>query len=318
MDTAASARQGKGQRKAVAKRERAVSALANRQYGVVSRRQLIAGGLGVRTISRRIEAGQLHPLHRGVYMFGDGRVNRRAEWMAAVLACGDGALLSHRSACALWGLARFRKDPIDVTSATGRQRPRIAVHEGAICSEDRAKVDRIPVTTVARTLFDFAEVADEEDVWRAAEEADRLRLLRIPELEAVCTRCPGRWALRPIRRLIDAVRMPEDTQSPLEDRVVDLCREYDIPMPVVGTTVLGREVDAFWPDRKLMVEADSWQFHGHRASFEGDRERDAAMQAEGYCVIRLTHRRLEREPAIVADQLRRLLGQPSREGRAGA
>ncbi|HMJ73698.1 MAG TPA: DUF559 domain-containing protein [Solirubrobacterales bacterium] len=112
--------------------------------------------------------------------------------------------------------------------------------------------------------------------------------------------------------------MPEDTQSPLEDRVVDLCREYDIPMPVVGTTVLGREVDAFWPDRKLMVEADSWQFHGHRASFEGDRERDAAMQAEGYCVIRLTHRRLEREPAIVADQLRRLLGQPSREGRAGA
>jgi very-short-patch-repair endonuclease len=302
----------------VAKRERAFSALARRQHGVISRRQLIAGGLGVRTISRRIEAGQLHLLHRGVYLLGDGRVDRRAEWMAAVLACGDGALLSHGSACALWGLARFRKGPIDVTSAIGRQRPRIVVHEGAIGGEDRAEIDRIPVTTIARTLFDFAEVSDEEDLRRAAEEADRLRLLRIPELEAVCARCPGRRALRPMRRLIDVVRLPDDTQSPLEDLVLELCRKHDLPMPVVGATVLGREVDAFWPDRKLMVEADSWQFHGHRAAFEDDRARDASMQAEGYRVIRLTHRRLEREPATVAGQLRRLLGQPLREGRAGA
>lgn len=318
MDTAAPAGKRLGQREAVARRERAFSALANRQHGVISRRQLIAGGLGVRTISRRIEAGQLHPLHRGVYMFGDGRVNRRAEWMAAVLTCGDGALLSHGSACALWGLIRSRRGPVDVTSATGSQRPRIAVHEGAICSEDRAEVDRIAVTTVARTLFDFAEVVDEDDLRRAAEEADRLRLLRIPELEAVCGRCPGRRALRPIHRLIDAVQMPEDIQSPLEDRVLELCREHDLPVPVVGATVLGREVDAFWPDRKLMVEADSWQFHGHRAAFESDRERDAAMQTEGYRVIRLTHRRLERDPAKVANQLRRLLDRPSREGRAGA
>lgn len=318
MDSAAPARQGKGQRKAVAKRERAFSALANRQHGVISRQQLIVGGLGVRTISRRIEAGQLHILHRGVYVFGDGRVNRRAEWMAAVLACGDGALLSHGSACALWGLARPKRGRIDVTSPMGRQRPRIAVHEGAICDADRTKIDRIPVTTVARTLFDFAEVADEEDLWHAAEEADRLRLLRIAEIEAVCARSPGRRALRPIRHLIDAAQMPEDTQSPLEDRVLELCREYDLPIPMVGATVLGREVDAFWSDQKLMVEADSWQFHSHRAAFEGDRERDAAMQAEGYRVIRLTHRRMEREPATVAGQLRRLLGQPSRQGRAGA
>jgi very-short-patch-repair endonuclease len=89
-------------------------------------------------------------------------------------------------------------------------------------------------------------------------------------------------------------------------------------MPVTGATVLGREVDAFWPDRKLMVEADSWAFHRHRVAFERDRERDAAMQAEGFRVVRLTHRRLEREPAKVASQLRRLLSQPSRGVRAGA
>ena len=284
---------------------------------MISRQQLIRGGLGVRTISRRVEAGQLHQLHRGVYLVGDGRVNRRAEWLAAVLACGDGALLSHRSGGALWGIVRPRKGSIDVTSAVGRQRPGIAVHEGAICDEDRAEVDRIPVTTVARTLFDFAEAEDEDRLWRAAEEADRLRLLRVPELEAVYARCPGRRALRPIRRLIDAMSMPEDTQSPLEDRVLDLCGEYALPMPVTGATVLGHEVDAFWPARKLTVEADSWKFHGHRGAFERDRKRDAAMQAAGYRVIRLTHRRLEREPATVAAELRCLLQLPD-EGRAGA
>jgi very-short-patch-repair endonuclease len=291
--------------------------LASRQHGVISRRQLIRGGLGVRTISRRVEAGQLHQLHRGVYLFGDGRVNRKATWIAAVLACGDESLLSHRSAGALWGIVRPRKGFIDVTSAVGRQRPGLVVHEGAICDEDRMKVDHIPVTTVARTLFDFAEVEDESGLWGAAEEADRLRLLRVPELEAVCVRCPGRRALRPIRRLIDAVRMPEDTRSPLEDRVLDLCREHDLLTPVTGATVLGREVDAFWPAQKLMVEADSWKFHGHRDAFERDRARDAAMQAEGYRVIRLTHRRLEREPTTVADELHRLLDS-NPGGRAGA
>jgi Transcriptional regulator, AbiEi antitoxin/Protein of unknown function (DUF559) len=316
MDTAAPAHRERGQRKATAKRERALSALAKRQHGVISRRQLIDGGLGVRTISRRVEAGQLHQLHRGVYLFGDGRVNRRAEWMAAVLACGDAALLSHRSACALWGFARSKRVPIDVTSAIGRQRPGIAVHEGGICNEDRAKVDRIPVTTVARTLFDVAEVKDEDGLWRAAEEADRLRLLSVQDLEAVCGRCPGRRALRPIRRLIDAVRMPEDTQSPLEDRILELCREYNLPMPVTGTTVLGHEADAFWPAQRVTVEADSWKFHGHREAFERDRTRDAAMQVEGYRVIRLTHRRLMREPAAIADQLRLLL-EPHDEGRVG-
>ena len=152
---------------------------------------------------------------------------------------------------------------------------------------------------------------------RAFEEADRLRLLRMVEIEAVCARGYGRRALRPIRCLIDAARMPEETQSSLEDRVLELCREHDLPLPVTGAAVLGREVDAFWPDQKLMVEADSWTFHSHREAFERDRARDAAMQAAGYRVIRLTHRRLAREPATVASQLRHLLTSGHRDGRAG-
>ncbi len=307
MDFAAPAGTGARQRKAVAKRERGLSRLAQRQHGVISRRQLIDGGLGVRTISRRVEAGRLHQVHRGVYFVGDGRINRRGEWMAAVLACGDGALLSHRSACALWGIAMPRRDSTDVTAATGRRRPGITVHEGAISDADRTTVGHIPVTTLARALFDFAEVEAEDDLRRAAEEADRLRLFSVRDLEGVCARCPGRRALRPVRALIEEFRMPEDTQSPLEERVLGLCRHYGLPLPLTGKTVLGREVDAFWPDRKLMVEGDSWQFHSHRAAFERDRERDTAMQVAGYRVIRLTDRRLTREPARVADELRRLL-----------
>lgn len=236
--------------------------------------------------------------------------------MAAVLACGDGALLSHRSAAVLWGLMRSRGGVIDVSAARGRRRRGITIHEGGIVDAERAAVARIPVTSVPRTLFDLAEVIDEKQLTRAFEEADRLRLLRLKELEAVCARGHGRRALRPIRTLIDAARAPEDTQSPLEDLVLDLCREYDLPLPVTGAKVLGCEVDALWPGRRLMVEADSWTFHRHRAAFERDRERDAAMQAEGYRVIRLTHRRLEREPAEVASQLHRLLGSNSGEGRA--
>jgi len=163
------------------------------------------------------------------------------------------------------------------------------------------------VTTVARTLFDCAEVEDEDALRRLAEEADQLRLLRLPDLETVCARSSGRRALRPIRRLIETGWAPEDTQSRLEDRVLDLCRKHDLPPPVTGAFVLGKEVDAFWPAAKLTVEADSWKHHGHRAAFERDRDRDAAMQVGGYRVLRLTHRRMKREPEAIANQIRRLL-----------
>lgn len=163
------------------------------------------------------------------------------------------------------------------------------------------------MTTVARTLFDCAEVEDEDALRRLAEEADQLRLLRLPDLETVCARSSGRRALRPIRHLIETGWMTEDTQSRLEDRVLDLCRKHDLPSPVTGARVLGKEVDAFWPAAKLTVEADSWRYHGHRAAFERDRDRDAAMQVGGYRVLRLTHRRMKREPEAIASQIRRLL-----------
>jgi very-short-patch-repair endonuclease len=189
------------------------------------------------------------------------------------------------------------------------------VHESGLCAADRTERDRIPVTTVARTLFDLAELVGEQELERAAEEADRLGLLTLRALRDVCDRGEGRHALRPIRRLIDAARAPTFTRSALEGRFARLCREHGID-PVFNAAVLGHEVDAHWPAERLIVELDGFAFHKHRAAFERDRTRDAAMQAEGYRVVRITYRRLEREPAEVAKQLRRLL-HAAKEGRAG-
>jgi very-short-patch-repair endonuclease len=220
-------------------------------------------------------------------------------------------LLSHRSAAALWGLARRRSLLIDITAATGRQgvcrREGIFIHRGRIHPEDRTSRAGIPITTVARTLFDFAEVMSLKRLESAWEEADRLGLLELRAVEKVCERGHGRRALRPIRRLLAEARAATTTRSPLEDDFATFCREHDLPTPSFNTTVLGFEVDALWPRQRLAVELDSWEFHGHRAAFERDRARDTTLQVAGYRIIRVTHRRLHSEADVLASEIDRLL-----------
>ncbi len=172
------------------------------------------------------------------------------------------------------------------------------------------------MTSVARTLLDLPEVVDEQTLRRAFEEADRLRLLELRVLDELCSRSSGRRGLRALRPLIAAAREPTTTASPLEDRFAAFCEEHRLPPPATNVLVLGHEVDAFWPKRRLVVEADSYAYHRHRAAFERDRARDAEFAAAGYTVIRLTHRRLEEAPGAVADQLRRLLGLGGERGQA--
>jgi very-short-patch-repair endonuclease len=178
-------------------------------------------------------------------------------------------------------------------------------------------VARIPVTSVARTLFDLAEVVDEKRLGRAFEEADRLNLLQIRALEDVCARGYGRRALRPIRRLIEEARTPVITRTDLEERFALFCREYDIVATATNVEVLGDEVDAFWPRERVIVELDGYAFHRHRAAFETDRRKDVARQVAGFRAIRVTDRRLEREPDTVAAEIRALLAKPLPTGRAG-
>jgi len=315
MDTESPSRRGKDPRRHRAEREREIAALATRQHGVIARRQLVAAGLGSGAIARRVEAGRIHRLHQGVYAFGHAKLSPRGHWMAAVLACGRDAVLSHRSAAELWGLVRARGAGIEVSAQRARRRPGIVIHGDRMDRADRTIRDSIPVTTVARTLLDLAGV-DERVFERAFEEADRQRLLVVSELEDLCARCPGRHGLRPIRRLIAAAREPAMTRSRLEERFAAFCHASGLRPPVTNALVLGCEVDALWPAERLVVELDGFAFHRHRAAFERDRARDARLQADGYRVIRITHRRLEREPSTVAAEIRRLLRSPANSGQA--
>ncbi len=172
----------------------------------------------------------------------------------------------------------------------------------------------MPTTTVARTLFDFAEVSAYDELRKAAEAADRRNLLRLRELEAVCEHGCGRRALRPMRRLLVELSAPAEGRSPLEIRFAEFLLEYDIPAPAQNVLVLGHEVDALWPGAKLVVELDSWEHHGDRAAFERDRARDPELMLAGYRTIRITHRRLDREAPQIAAQIRALLALPAPTG----
>jgi hypothetical protein len=285
---------------------RNLAALANRQYGLVSRQQLLDLGLGRGAIDSRLRTGSLHAIHRGVYAVGHTSLNQRGLWLAAVLAGGEGALLSHDSAAALWGLIDSPPGPVHVTSTHGRgKRAAIQLHAGAVDLSERRTRYGIPVTSVARTLL-MAERPSRRRLRRAYEEADRLNLLHRDELERTCQLGVGRRGI-PILRQLVAEERDGATRSPLEDVFGALCKRHRLPLPIVNTRLLGLEVDALWVQERLVVELDGYAYHRHRAAFERDRARDAALQAAGYRVVRFTHRRLEQEPAAVAAQLRALL-----------
>ena len=286
-----------------------MAVLAERQHGVVSRDQLMRIGFKPGAIRRRIEAGRLYGAHRGVYVVGRPALDQRGRWLAAVLAYGDGAVLSHRSAAKLWGLTGRDPGDVDVTALRGRAgRQGIVFHQCQIEAEDVTVDAAIPVTTATRTLFDLAEVVHPPHLRAACEEADRLGLLEMKELERIVERGWGRHALKPIRPILIETRRYEDVRSPLEDNFARFCRERRLTPPITNVLILGYEVDALWPDGRLIAELDGFAFHAHRAAFERDRARDAALLVAGYRVIRITHRRLLSEPDAIAAEIRQLLG----------
>jgi hypothetical protein len=282
---------------------------------VVARPQLESLGLGRGAIDHDLAVGRLHAIHAGVYAVGHDRVGGHGRWMAAVLASGDGALLSHLSAAALWGFLQTARARIDVT-APGRtrgSRAGITVHRPRrLDPDDRAERDAIPVTSVARTLLDLAEVVAGRRLERAFEDAERLRLLDLGAIERLCRRSAGRRGLKPVRELLSRLQPAPEVRSELERRFVAFCRRAGLPPPVMNPYVAGFEVDALWAHDRLIVELDGYAFHGTRVAFERDRAKDAKLQVAGYRVLRLTDRRLREEPASVADLIRSLLEQSLR------
>jgi hypothetical protein len=289
-------------------RERGIARLADRQHGVIARSQLAALGFGRGAINHRVNTGRLHRLHVGVYAVGHARVSRYGRWMAAVLACGPTALLSHRSAASLWGILPPTPYPPDVTTAGRcRGRPRIVLHRSRLHPEDGAVSEGIPVTSVARTLLDLAEVVRLRQLARALEDAERRSLFDLGAVERLIARSRGRHGLRALNQGLADYRPPAFTRSGLERRFLDLCRRTGLPRPAANLFIAGWEVDMSWPDHRLVVELDGHDSHRTRAAFERDRRRDTTLQLAGYRVLRITDRRLESEPAEVLAAVRSLL-----------
>jgi predicted transcriptional regulator of viral defense system len=289
---------------------RETAALAGRQHGVVAHHQLLALGFGKSAIQHQIATGRLHRLYLGVYAVGHRRVGRRGRWLAAVLACGPDAVLSHRDAAALWGIRQSAREAIDVT-VPGRSRrgqSGLTLHRvRRLDAQDRGEVDAIPVTTVARTLLDLAEVVRPRELARAVEEAERLRLFDLRAIDDGCRRGRGRRGLRPLTALLAEYREPPPTRSELERRFLDLCRTAGLPEPAVNVAVKGFEVDAVWRDPKVVVELDGYAFHRTRDAYERDRFKDAELQLAEYRVLRFTHRRLAHDREAVIETLRSAL-----------
>jgi very-short-patch-repair endonuclease len=272
---------------------------------MVSRAQLLAAGFDGDAIAYRVRAGRLHPRHRGVYAVGHVPVSPLATAMGAVLACGDGAVLSHRSAGALWRiLPRWPRTP-DVTTRAGRPRTGIHVHRSrTLTPQDVTHHYGIPVTTPNRTLLDLTETLPDRELIRAQNEAYVLKLTTPPALATFLTRNPG----RPTSRLtVERSATAAPTRSHLEDDFLRFLRRHDLPPPELNQRIAGYEVDAVWRDKRLIAELDGYTFHATPSSFESDRERDATLLTAGFSTLRITHRRLTHEPEREAARLRRLL-----------
>ncbi len=292
--------------------DQAIAALAARQWGVVSRGQLLDAGVPHATIGDRVSSGRLIPLHPGVYAVGHARLRREGRWLAAVLAVGSGAVLSHRDAAGLHGLRPANHARIDVSTAgRAKSSAKIAVHRTRVLdAQDTTAVRGIPVTTIARTLVDLAGVVPLDHLAAAIKEAERRRLLDLRAVETAMARTRGRrgGGHRALREALKERRALQGTatDSPLEDAFLRLLRTAGLPLPATNVGIEGFRIDAVWRAERLAVELDGWQDHHTRRAFERDRERDAVLTTAGWRVLRLTYRQVTARPDAVIGTLRRL------------
>jgi very-short-patch-repair endonuclease len=288
--------------------DRELARLATRQHGVVARRQLEAIGLGRGAIAHRVAAGRLHRVHRGVYAVGHPVLTVNGRRMAAVLAPGPGAALSHASAAALWEIRPTSATRIDITvrSTAGRgKRPGLRIHRTPTLRDDEITEHQgIRVTTPARTLLDLAAILPHRALERALDQAEIRQLYDLASFDAMARAHEGERGARRLRRALDEDGDPVLTDSELEEIMLALCHEHQLEQPTPQAWVAGLKVDFLFAASRLVVETDGYRYHRTRRAFERDRERDAILARAGYRTLRFTHRQLTREPAMVAETIR--------------
>lgn len=291
--------------------EQRVAATAARQHGVVTREQLLGASVtpdGIRSWQRN---GRLVVLHRGVYMLGSlvGRLRPPFHReMAAVLACGRGAAVSHGSALWLRALVpkRSGESAVHLVIAGARcRRPGIVAHRvPAIPPEDVGLVDGIPTTTVVRTILDMAPIARPRLLEQVIARAERLGMDRQDILDRL-DRTRHRGA--PLLRSLLSGDEPAFTRSKAEELFLEIVRAAELPEPEVNVRIGDREVDFHFPAHGVAVEVDGFAYHSSRRSFENDRDRDFGLGAGGVQVVRVTWRQLREKPSVVVRRLAAIL-----------
>ena len=250
-------------------------------------------------------------VHRGVYAVGHSVLTRHGRWMAAVLAGGPGAVLSHASAAALWEIRYSASEYIDVTvRRSGREkRAGLRIHRPRTLQPDEVTTKhRIPVTTPARTILDMAAKLTPSRLEHLLNQTEIQELTDYRTLDALARARPThRGATRLRAALIRHCAGTNVPKSGLEVLFNDLCKTHGLPQPRINQTVLGKEVDFLFEDHALVVETDSWRYHKTRHAFENDRARDALLATAGYRTLRFTDRQLETDPRTVAGTIRSLL-----------
>jgi very-short-patch-repair endonuclease len=287
--------------------EVAIAALAARQHGHVTRRQLRSLGLGAGAIKYRIRIGRLIAVHTGVYAVGHRPTNPVARAAAAVLACSPGAVLSHGSAASLWGLDKHWRAPFEVSTNVDHRRPDITIHRVTPLERSDIRMHLgVRVTSAARTVLDITPRLTDQAVTRAVNDLRLAGHLKPAQLAAVLDRAtthPGAARLRAIAH--DSA--PAPTRSAFEDEFRRFARRFGLPRPEINVQVAGREVDALFRPERVIVELDGYRYHGGRESFERDRERDAASLEQGYATVRITWQRLSAASVQEARRLERIL-----------
>jgi len=286
--------------------------VATRQGGPIAHHQLVRLGVAPAVIQQWLRRGRLHRLYRSVYALGHQAITPKGRLVAALLACGPGAAISHQT-CAWWcGFWKPEPDLIDVTvpGRSRKGRPGIRLHlVRTLDPRDITTRSGVLVTTPERTLLDLAETTTTQRLRLAIDEADRLGLWRPDRVKATLTGSPGRRGRKPLRVLLSDLDAEPLLRSGLEALFTSLCDEQQLLRPIMNAEVEGYEVDAFWPEYRLIVEVDSREFHLNGRAFEDDRLKDAELVARGYRVIRVTYRQLKQDPAGVARRIRGALAQ---------
>jgi hypothetical protein len=282
--------------------------LAEIQFGVVARWQLTLLGYGKDAVQVRIDSGMLRPLHAGVYAVGHTKLTRNGYFLAAVLASGPRAVLSHRTAGVHWGIFASRQVKADVTTHVSAQRTtrRIKAHRTrALHEEDWTIEDGIPVTSVARTMLDLAAILRPDRLLDVIDDAVRAEIFDLFALERAMTRTPYRRGVRKLKALLTDYRGAPDLRSKFERRFRRRLRATPgLPEALYGEKIAGHLADVYFPQFNLVIELDSRGYHLTPRAFEADAVRDAKRLKEGIGTLRVTDTRFYSDPdGVIEDVL---------------